>query len=93
MKKPDPIRARFLADLDGWLTPELLYHAFTGESDPYELARIAKLNHTLQSSLLSKVERLWLDRLAGIAAARHKEKQDSTKAVHQYVLKVGNDHR
>lgn len=91
--KGNPIKARFLADIDEWLTPELLYHAFTGESDEYELARIAKLDHALQSSLLSKVERLWPERLAAIAEARHKEKQDGAKAVHQYVLKLTDDHR
>lgn len=91
--KPNPLKARFLAELDAWLTPDLLYHAFTGESDPYELARIAKLDHALQSSLLGKVERLWSQRLDAIAAARHKEKQEGTKAVHQYVLKVCDEHR
>lgn len=90
--KPSPLKARFLAELDEWLTPELLYHAFTGESDPYELARIAKLDHALQSSLLAKVERLWPERLAAIAEARHKENQDGAKAVHQYVLKVADEH-
>lgn len=86
--KQNPLKARFLAELDAWLTPDLLYHAFTGESDPYELARIAKLDHVLQSSLLDKVERLWPQRLEAIAAARHKEKQESAEAVHQYVLKI-----
>jgi hypothetical protein len=91
--KPNPFKAKFLADLDAWLTPELMYHAFTGESDPYELARIAKLDHALQSSLLNKVERLWPERLAAIADARRKEKQDGAKAVHQYVLMASDDHR
>lgn len=86
--KQNPLKARFLAELDAWLTPDLIYHAFTGESDPYELARIAKLDHVLQSSLLDKVERLWPQRLDAIAAARHKEKQEGTEAVHQYVLKI-----
>jgi hypothetical protein len=90
--KSNPFKARFLAELDEWLTPELLYHAFTGESDPYELARIAKLDHALQSSLLAKVERLWPERLEAIAQARHKEKQDGKTAVQQYVLKVVNEH-
>jgi hypothetical protein len=91
--KPNPLKARFLADLDRWLTPELLYHGFTGESDPYELARIADLDHALQSSLLNKVERLWPERLAAIAATRKKEKQDGANAVNQYVLRAVNDHR
>ena len=91
--KPSPLKARFLAELDTWLTPDLLYHAFTGESDPYELARIAKLDHALRSSLLNKVERLWPERLNAIADARRKEKQEGTKAVHQYVLKASDEHR
>lgn len=79
------MKEKFLAELEAWLTPELMYHAFTGESDPYELARIAKLDHVLQSSLLNKVERLWPERLAAIADSRRKEKQSDIQAVTQYV--------
>ena len=85
---PNPLKARFLAELDRWLTPELLYHGFTGESDPSELERIADLDHALQSSLLSKVERLWPERLAAIAATRKRKKQDGANAVNQYVLRA-----
>lgn len=84
----NPIRDRFLADIDEWLTPELLYHCFTGETDEYELARIAKLDHALQATLLEKVERLWPERLQQIADSRRKEKQDSKTAVQQYILKL-----
>jgi hypothetical protein len=43
--------------------------------------------------LLDKVERLWPERLNAIADARRKEKQEGTKAVHQYVLKASDEHR
>ncbi len=82
------IRDRFLAELDAWLTPELLYHCFTGESDPDELERISKLDHFLLSSLLNKVERLWPDRLEQLAAKCRKEQQESKAAVQQFVLNV-----
>lgn len=88
MKCRNRIAERFLADLDAWLTPELLYHCFTGEADDQELERIAKLDHTLQSSLLAKVERLWPERLAQIADARRKEQQESKAAVQQYILNL-----
>jgi hypothetical protein len=88
MINPNRIRDRFLADLDAWLTPELLYHCFTGESDPDELERIANLDHVLQSSLLAKVERLWPERLALIAQSRRKEQQESKAAVQQFVLSL-----
>lgn len=86
MKRRNRIAERFLAELDAWLTPDLLYHCFTGESDADELERIAKLDHVLQSSLLAKVERLWPQRLALLAEARRTEKQESKAAVQQFVL-------
>ena len=86
--KSDPIRDRYLTDLRTWLTPELLYHCFTGESNPEELERIAKLEHVLQQSLLDRVARLWPDRLEQIAAKRRRTKQDSKEAVEQYVLNI-----
>ncbi len=86
MNRPNPIRDRFLADLDAWLAPELLYHCFTGENDPDELERISKLDHVLQSSLLAKVERLWPERLQQLAAIRRREKQQDKAAVQQFVL-------
>jgi len=88
MINPNRVRDRFLADLDAWLTPELLYHCFTGESDPDELERVAKLDHVLQSSLLVKVERLWPERLALITQSRRKEQQESKSAVDQFVLSL-----
>ena len=86
MNRPNRVRDRFLRELDAWLTPELLYHCFTGENDEQELERISKLDHVLQASLLDKAERLWPQRLQMIADARRKEKRDSKAAVKQFVL-------
>jgi hypothetical protein len=91
MKRRNRIAERFLAELDAWLTPELRYHCFTGETDENELARIAKLDHVLQSSLLAKVERLWPQRLQAIADARRTEKQESKAAVQQFVFSLTHD--
>lgn len=88
MKRRNRIAERFLADLDAWLTPELLYHCFTGERDDQELERIRKLDHVLQTSLLAKVERLWPERLEQIADARRRERRDSKAAVQQYILNI-----
>lgn len=85
MKRRNRIAERFLADLNAWLTPELLYHCFTGETDEDELERIRKLDHVLQSSLLAKVERLWPERLEQIADARRREQRDSKAAVQNYI--------
>lgn len=86
MNRPNRVRDRFLRELNAWLTPELLYHCFTGENDPEELERISKLDHALQASLLEKAERLWPQRLQMIADARRKEKRESKEAVQQFVL-------
>ena len=86
MKQPNRIRDRFIADLEIWLTPDLLYHCFTGEDDPIELARIAKLGPWLLEPLLNKAEREWPDRLARIAAKNKKEKQESKRVVDQFVI-------
>ena len=86
MINPNRIRDRFLAELDTWLTPELLYHCFTGESDLDELERIGKLDHVLQSSLLAKAERLWPERLEQLAAVRKRNKQEDKAAVQQFIL-------
>ncbi len=88
MSRPNLVRDRFLAELDAWLTPDLLYHCFTGEDDPLELARIAKLGPWLLEPLLNKAERQWPDRLAQIAAARKREKQQSKRAVQQFITDV-----
>lgn len=90
MSRPNRIAERFLAELDAWLTPDLLYHCFTGENDPTELDRIAKLDHVLRSSLLEKVERLWPARLQQLAAARKRQKQQDKADVQQFVLKLTN---
>lgn len=90
MTRPNRIADRFLAELDAWFTPDLLYHCFTGERDEKELERIAKLDHVLQSSLLAKVERLWPERLEQIAASRKREKQEDKAAVQQFVLSLTN---
>jgi hypothetical protein len=88
---PERFRRRYQAQLQQDLPPEVLYHCFTGETDEYELARIANLDHVLQSSLLAKVERLWPDRLAQIADARRTEQQESKAAVQQFVLNLTHD--
>jgi hypothetical protein len=88
MNRPNRVRDRFISDLYKWLTPELLYHCFTGENDPEELERIGKLDHALQASLLEKAEHLWPERLQKIADARRKEKRESKEAVQQFVLKT-----
>jgi hypothetical protein len=90
MSRPNRIAERFLAELDAWLTPDLLYHCFTGENDEAELERIAKLDHVLRSSPLAKVERLWPARLEQLAAARNRQKQQDKADVQQFVLKLTN---
>jgi hypothetical protein len=86
MKRPNRVRDRFIADLERWLTPDLLYHCFTGEDDPNELARIAKLSPWLLEPLLNKAEREWPDRLARIAAQNKSEKQESKRVVDQFII-------
>jgi hypothetical protein len=78
------VRKRFLDQLDRWLTPELLYHCFTGESDPDQLAHAAELDHALQLSLLAKVERQWPGRLEAIAQERQRERNESRRIVRTY---------
>lgn len=63
MTRPNLVRERFLADLETWLTPSLLYHCFTGEDDPYRLAHVERLQPALQGPLLDKAEREWPARL------------------------------
>jgi hypothetical protein len=83
---PERFRRKYRAGLVSWLTTDLLYHAFTGEDDDYELARIARLDHVLSTSLLAKVERQWPTRLEQIATARRNEKEESKQAVQQFIL-------
>ena len=82
----DRIKRKFLGDLEDWLTPVKLYHAFTGEDDPYELERFELLDHTLQQSLLEKAEREWPSRLEAIAKQRQREEIESQEIVKQVVL-------
>jgi hypothetical protein len=88
MSRPNRIAERFLAELDAWLTPDLLYHCFTGEDDPYRLAHIAKLEPSLLEPLLNKAEREWPARLQRIAEQRRAERQQSKQAVQQFVLGI-----
>jgi hypothetical protein len=85
MTRPDPIKDRYLKDLEAWLTPDLLYHCFTGENDPEELERIANLDHVRQISLLEAAERIWPQRLEQIAQMTRKEKRESQVKVKQFV--------
>ena len=85
MAQPNLVRQRFLADLDAWLTPGLLYHCFTGEDDPNTLAHVERLQSALQGPLLAKAERQWPERLQAIAAERLAQKQQSKALVRTYV--------
>ena len=85
MPRHNLIRQRFLAELNAWLTPSLLYHCFTGESDPYRLAHVEHLQPALQNSLLEKAERDWPARLQRLAEARRAEQQQSKALVRSYV--------
>jgi hypothetical protein len=91
MTRPNLIADRFIGDLYAWLTPDLLYHCFTGEEYPRTLAHIAKLQPSLQEPLLNKAERLWPQRLEQIAAASEIQKKQDKAAVHQFVIKLIND--
>lgn len=85
MAKPDRIKDRYLKDLDAWLTPELLYHCFTGEDDLDELERIRKLDYVRQVSLLDAAFKIWPQRLEQIAQMSRKEKRESQAKVKQFV--------
>lgn len=91
MTRPNRIADRFVADLHAWLTPDLLYHCFTGEDDPLTLAHIAKMDPSLQEPLLNKAERLWPQRLEHIAAAREIQKKQDKAAVKQFIIKFTHD--
>jgi hypothetical protein len=86
MSSSNIVRDRFIADLNRWLTPDLLYHCFTGEDDAYRLAHIAKLDPSLLEPLLNKAEREWPAYLQRVADARRIERQQSKQAVTQFVL-------
>lgn len=83
---PDRFNRRYQAQLQEDLPPDVLYHCFTGERDPNELERIAKLDHVRQSALLDAVERIWPQRLQQIAEARRIDMAESKAAVQQFVL-------
>ncbi len=85
MAQPNLVRQRFLADLDAWLTPGLLYHCFTGEDDPCRLAHVEGLYPALRGPLLAKAERQWPEHLQAIAAERLAQKQQSKALVRTYV--------
>jgi hypothetical protein len=85
MTRPNLVRQRFLAELESWLTPALLYHCFSGEDDPYRLAHVERLQPALQEPLLNKAEREWPERLQRIATARKAEQQQSKAMVRSYV--------
>ncbi len=86
MSRPNLVRQRFLAELHEWLTPDLLYHCFTGEDDPERLAHVARLQPALQEPLLAKAEREWPARLQALAEARRIERLESKRVVQQFVL-------
>jgi hypothetical protein len=85
VERPNLVRERFLAELESWLTPSLLYHCFTGEDDPYRLAHIERLEPALQEPLLQKAEQLWPQRLAHIAVLRKTQQQESKAMVESFV--------
>jgi hypothetical protein len=85
MKRPNLVRNRFLADLAEWLTPSLLFHAFTGEDDPYRLAHIEAMQPAQRHILLNMAELHWDERLERIAAERQEQKQQSKAAVRTFV--------
>lgn len=85
MRLTNHARDRFIRELDDWLTPDLLYHCFTGEGDANRLARVVSLDHVLQSALLEKVERQWPERLQSIAAERRAEWLRSKAITSAYV--------
>ena len=91
MIRPNPIADRFIADLYAWLTPDLLYHCFTGEDDPLTLAHIAKLDPWLQEPLLNKAERLWPGRLEQIASAQKLQKKQDKAVVKKFIIKLTNE--
>lgn len=88
MGPSSPVADRFIAELNAWLTPDLVYHCFTGETDEKTLKHIAGLRRQpwLLEPILSKAERGWPQRLADIEAKRRRKKQEDKAAVQQFVL-------
>jgi hypothetical protein len=85
MERPNLVRDRFLADLAEWLAPSLLFHAFTGEDDPYRLASVESLQPAQRHFLLNMAELQWPLRLESIAAERQEQKQQSKAVVRTFV--------
>jgi len=85
MKRANLVRDQFLAELESWLSPSVLYHAFSGESDAYRLAHIERLDPLMQEPLLNKAMREWPERLERIAAERMELKQESKAVVRAFV--------
>ena len=85
MKRSNLVRDRFLAELDSWLTPSVLYHCFTGESDAYRLAHVERIQPAQRHILLNMAEQQWPERLERIAAERKAQKQESKAAVRAFV--------
>ena len=85
MKRSNLVRDRFLAELDSWLTPSLLYHCFTGESDAYRLAHVERIQPAQRHILLNMAEQQWPKRLESIAVDRKAQKQESKAAVRAFV--------
>lgn len=90
MTRPNLVRQRFLAELNAWLDPALLYHCFTGEDDAERLAHVNRLHPALQEPLLAKAELEWPARLQAIAAARRSEQQQSKAMVQQFILRLNS---
>jgi len=86
--RPNLVRRRFIAELNAWLTPGLLYHCFTGEDDPERLGHVEGLYQALQGPLLAKAEREWPARLQALSQARRRKQQESRRLVQQFVLSV-----
>jgi hypothetical protein len=85
MKRSNLVRDRFLAELNSWLTPSILYHCFTGEGDAYQLANVERLQPAQRHILLNMAEQQWPKRLESIAAERKAKKQESKAAVRAFV--------
>jgi hypothetical protein len=77
------MKQRYISDLAKWLTPSLLYYAFTCDDS----VDIDRMDHVLRESLIDKAASEWPQRLAAIEAERKQEAKESEALVTQYVLK------
>jgi len=78
------VRKRFLDEMDKWLTPDLLYHCFTGESDAYRLAHVEQIQPAQRHILLNMAEQQWPKRLESIAEDRQHQRNESRRLVRTY---------